>query len=374
MKRRTGGTRLLATLGRQAAQSARRLQRTVAQTVTNPMLRVARQQGQAVGKAMGRAVGKAARQAFTGVVTPAPSPVSKGGGIWEEGLWGFSLGIGSMAQRRYRVFVPPGVSAARPAPLLVLLHGCGQDAASFAACARVATVARDARWVVLMPEQSLQGNAHRCWNWFRPAERGASEAALLMSMVDHACRRYAVLADRVCAFGLSAGGAMAMMLGLRYPDRFAAVGSHSGAAPFSASNASQASRAMRGERAPDIDAARLLLAGRRPPPLLLMHGDEDAVVSYDNATATAAMWLDLVPHGVHAPAPLPPKRVRRGTRREMDVLDWQSGARPYLRLVKVEGLRHAWSGGAPGQAFADPTGPDALKIALRFFSVNGRHD
>jgi poly(3-hydroxybutyrate) depolymerase len=119
-----------------------------------------------------------------------------------------------------------------------------------------------------------------------------------MSMVDHACRRYAVLADRVCAFGLSAGGAMAMMLGLRYPDRFAAVGSHSGAAPFSASNASQASRAMRGERAPDIDAARLLLAGRRPPPLLLMHGDEDAVVSYDNATATAAMWLDLVPHGV----------------------------------------------------------------------------
>ena len=105
-----------------------------------------------------------------------------------------------------------------------------------------------------------------------------------------------------------------------------------------------------------------------------MHGDEDAVVSYDNATATAAMWLDLVPHGVHAPAPLPPKRVRRGTRREMDVLDWQSGARPYLRLVKVEGLRHAWSGGAPGQAFADPAGPDALKIALRFFSVNGRHD
>jgi poly(3-hydroxybutyrate) depolymerase len=168
MKRRTGGTRLLATLGKQAARSARRLQRTVAQTVTNPVLRVARQQGQAVSKAMGRAVGKAARQAFTGVVTPAPTPVSKGGGIWEEGLWGFSLGIGSMAQRRYRVFVPPGVSAARPAPLLVLLHGCGQDAASFAACARVATVARDARWVVLMPEQSLQGNAQRCWNWFRP--------------------------------------------------------------------------------------------------------------------------------------------------------------------------------------------------------------
>lgn len=230
MKRRTGGTKLWATLSKQATRSARQFSRTVTKTVTDPMMRAAKQQSQAVSKAMGRAVGKVARQALTGVVTPARAPVSKGGGCWEEGQWGFTLGIGRMAQRRYRIFVPPGVTAARPAPLLVLLHGCGQDAASFAACARVATVARDARWVVLMPEQSVQANAHRCWNWFRPAARGASETALLMSMIDHVSQRYAILANRVCAFGLSAGGAMAMMLGLRYPDRFAAIGSHSGAA------------------------------------------------------------------------------------------------------------------------------------------------
>ena len=375
MKRRTGGTKLWATLSKQATRSARKLQRTVTRTVTKPMLQAAKQQGQAVSKAMGQAVGKAARQALTGVVTPTPAPVSRGGGLWEEGMWGFGLGIGigSMGQRRYRVFVPAGVSAARPAPLLVLLHGCGQDAASFAACARVATVARDARWVVLMPEQSVQANAQRCWNWFRPAARGASETALLMSMIDHVCQRYAIVADRVCAFGLSAGGAMAMMLGLHYPDRFAAVGSHSGAAPYSAINATQAPKAMRGERAPDPVAAKIALAGRRPPPLLLLHGDQDNVVSYDNATSTGAMWLELLPPGVAAPKELPPKRVRRGTRRAVEVFDWQAGARPYLRVVKVEGLRHAWSGGAPGQAFSDPVGPDALKIALRFFSVNGRH-
>lgn len=372
MKRRTGGTKLWAMLSKQATRSAREFGRTVTKTVTNPMLRAAKQQSQAMSKAMGQAVGKAARQVVTGVVTPARAPVSRaGGGSWEEGQWGFSLGIGRLAQRRYRVFVPPGVSAARPAPLLVLLHGCGQDAASFAACARVATVARDARWVVLMPEQSVQANPQRCWNWFRPAARGASETALLMSMIDHVCQRYAVMAHRVCAFGLSAGGAMAMMLGLRYPDRFAAIGSHSGAAPYSAVNATQAPKAMRGERAPDPVAARFALAGRRPPPLLLLHGDEDSVVSYDNATSTAAMWLDLLPPGAPAPKALPVKRVRRGTRRAVDVFDWQAGARPYLRVVKVEGLRHAWSGGAPGQAFSDPAGPDALKIALRFFSVNG---
>lgn len=368
MKRRTGSTKLWTTLGKQAARSARRLQRSV----TDSVLRTAKEQGRAVSKAMGRAMSKAAQQALTGVVTPARAPVSKGGAFWEEGLWGFGLGIGSLGQRRYRIFVPPGVSAARPAPLLVLLHGCGQDAASFAASTRVATIARDARWVVLMPEQSVQANAQRCWNWFRPGARGASEAALLMSMIDHVCRRYAILGERVCALGLSAGGAMAMMLGLRYPDRFAAVGSHSGAVPYSATNAAQAPRAMRGERSPDPVAARLALAGRRPPPLLLLHGDDDTVVSYDNATTAAAMWLDLLPPGSPAPEALPPRRVRRGARRAVDVFDWQAGVRPFLRLVKIEGLRHAWSGGAPGQAFSDPTGPDALKIALRFFSVNGR--
>ncbi|WP_404994393.1 alpha/beta hydrolase family esterase [Cupriavidus pauculus] len=373
MKRRTSGTRLWIALSKQAARSARQLQRTVTRTVADPMMRAAKQQGKAASTVMGRAVGKVARQALTGVVTPARAPVSRGGGFWEEGQWGFPLGIGSMAQRRYRIFVPPGVSAARPAPLLVLLHGCGQDAASFAACARVASVARDARWVVLMPEQSVQANAQRCWNWFRPTARGASETALLMSMVDHVCQRYAIVAERVCALGLSAGGAMAMMLGLRYPERFAAIGSHSGAAPYSATNATQAPKAMRGERAPDAAAAQGVLAGRLPPPLLLMHGDEDNVVSYDNATSTAAMWLSLWPAGVPAPVAQPPRRVRRGTRRAVEVFDWQSGARPFVRVVKVEGLRHAWSGGTPGQAFSDPTGPDALKIALRFFSVNGRH-
>lgn len=373
MKRRPGSTKLWTTLGKQAARSARKLQRSV----TDSVLRTARQQSSAVGKA----VGDAARHALSGVATPARAPVSRAGGVWEEGIWGFGFGLGH-TQRRYRLYVPPGVSAARPAPLLVLLHGCGQDAASFAASTRVASVARDARWIVLMPEQSVQANAQRCWTWFSPGTRGAAEAALLMSMVDHVCRRYAVIADRVCAMGLSAGGAMAMLLGLRYPDRFAGIASHSSAAPYTATNAAQATRAMRGERSADAGAARLALVGRRPPPLVLLHGDEDTLVTYDSATTAAALWLELMPADGGPAEALPIKRIRRGTRRAIEVLDWQAHAdahsaangviHPYVRLVKVEGLRHAWSGGAPGQAFSDPTGPDALKIALRFFSVNGR--
>lgn len=354
MARRGSGSKLWTALGKQAARTARKMQRAVTQS----MLRSAMEQGAAMGKA--------ARRALAGVASPARTPL-RGGGVWEEGVWG----LGPLSQRRYRVFVPAGVSAARPAPLLVLLHGCGQDAASFAVCARVAAIARSARCVVLLPEQSSQANAQRCWNWFRPGTRGAAEATLLMAMVDHVCQRYAILSDRVSALGLSAGGAMAMMLGLRFPERFQAVGSHSGAVPFSAGNAAQAARAMQGQRLPDLHALRLLLAGRRPPPLLLLHGDADPVVAFGNATSAASLWLDLLPPGSPLPDAQPPRHVRRGTRRAVDVFDWLTGKRPYVRLVRVEGLGHAWSGGAPGQAFSDPGGPDALKIALRFFSVNG---
>ena len=363
---RSSGAKLWSTLNKTATRNARRMQRAVNKNFTKPMteaiVRNAVKQSAAVTAVTQRAL--------TGVVSPVKAPESRGSGRWEEGAWG----AGPLTPRRYRIFVPPGATASHPAPMLVLLHGCGQDAASFAAVTRAAAVARESGWVVLLPEQSSQANGQRCWSWFRPAAQGAAEAGLLMGLIDNACRRHPVAADRVSVLGLSAGGVMALMLGLRYPERFAAVGSHSGAVPWSATNAAQAARAMRGQRGPDaqaMHAMRVGLAGRRPPPLLLLHGDSDNVVDFNNATATAAMWMDLQPEDAHPLSPVPARRIQRGMRRAVDVFDWTEGKAPYMRLVRVEGLGHAWSGGAGGHAFSDPAGPDGLKLALRFFLAVG---
>ncbi|MGO4325879.1 PHB depolymerase family esterase [Cupriavidus sp. 2TAF22] len=347
-RRASSGATLWNTLSKIATRNVRRAQRTVTRSAIKSAVR------------QGEAMSQAAQRVLSGVASPAPAPVSRGGGRWEEG----SGGLGPLVQRRYRLFIPSGVSASRPAPLLVLLHGCGQDSSSFAACTRAAVLARSARCVVLMPEQSSHANAQRCWNWFRSAARVAAEASLLMAIVDQVCQRRLVRADQVFALGLSAGGAMAQTLGLRYPDRFAAVGSHSGAVALSAGNAAQAARVMHGKGHPDMHAARSSLAGRRPPPLLLLHGDADHVVHFDNALAAAALWQQLLPK---APALAAPRRIQRGQRRPFTVFAWSDEGRPYLRLVRIEGLGHAWSGGASGQAFSDPSGPDALRIAWQFF-------
>ncbi len=367
MGRRGGSTaRLWQALGKTATRQARRMgretTRVLNQTVTQPMteaiVRNAVKQSTAVAEATHRAL--------SGVASPVPAPQSRGSGRWEAG----TAGLGPLAQRHYRIFIPTGVTARRRAPMLVLLHGCGQDAASFAVVTRAAVAARDAGCVVLLPEQSSQANAQRCWNWFRAGTRGTAEAALLMAMIDHVCGHYPVRPERVSVMGLSAGGTMAMMLGLRYSERFSAVGSHSGAVPYSAGNATQAAAAMRGRRVPDVaarQAMRLWLAGRRLPPLLLLHGDADAVVTVDNAVAAARLWLDLLPEPSKRLAVPPTRRVQRGQRLPADVSDWVVDGETCVRLVRIEGLGHAWSGGPAAQAFSDPRGPDALRIALRFF-------
>ena len=80
----------------------------------------------------GRGRGKA------GAFVAVGQPGAVAGGRWHEGRWG----LGPLAMRRWRLFIPVGATARKPFPLLVLLHGCAQDSAAFAAATHAAAVAR----------------------------------------------------------------------------------------------------------------------------------------------------------------------------------------------------------------------------------------
>lgn len=335
----------------------------LARTTARATGKINKAAGRATAKRAGPALRKAATTMLTGVMTPTPAPLpaARGGGRWEDGRWG----LGPMAMRRYRLYLPPGMR--RPVPLVVLLHGCGQDSASFAATTRAAANARAGGYAVLLPEQASEANPNRCWNWFGREAVVATEAGILKAIVDHVCNVHPLRRDRVFALGLSAGGAMALTLALRYPDLFAAVGTHSGAVPHSASSALEAGHAMRGRRSPELAPLRHRLAGRRLPPLFVIHGEGDRSVAWANAEESVALWLGLL-----APTPASAAAARsaqRGARHAYSVTDWKRDRRVYVRLVRVAGLGHAWSGGAAKQAFSDPRGPDALKLAWRFFEA-----
>ena len=296
------------------------------------------------------AAGKAAARGVEAMSAPYRLPVSAGD--WIPGQ-----AIGPAGLRRFRLFRPADVRSSDRLPRLVMLHGCGQNAAAFARSTRMDRLAARERFLVLYPEQDLAANPQGCWNWYDTrSHRAEAEAATLLVAIDQACLLYPVDRDAVAVAGLSAGASMAALLAVRWPERFCAVAMHAGVAPGAANSAAGVLAAMRGRSLPPTAVER----GNRPP-LLVIHGSEDRVVSVRNAHGAAEQWAAAL--GARA---ADPRRVQRGARHAMTVTDWRVRRRVCVRLCEVERLGHAWSGGAAGEPFSDPQGPDASTLIWRF--------
>lgn len=283
------------------------------------------------------------------------------------GAWLAGVAIGVSGTRRFRLYRPPDVPFGERLPLMVMLHGCGQDANSFAASTRMNRIAQRERFLVLYPEQARLANGQGCWNWFDTDKgRAYGEAALIMNAIDQACLLYPVDRERVAVAGLSAGASMAALLATRHPDRFKAVVMHSGIPPGTAHSTLSALGAMHGHR-PTKPLATLPdhAAVANWPPLLVIHGDADHVVALQNGQAATRVWADAADASA-----TPARSVRRGKRYPMVVEDFKRKAgrklAPVATLVTVAGLGHAWSGGAAGKDHSDPRGPDASRMAWVF--------
>ncbi len=278
-----------------------------------------------------------------------------------EGDWIAGIAMGATGARRYRLYRPPGITLWEKLPLVVMLHGCGQDASTFATSTRMNRIARQHRFLVLYPEQDRISNVQGCWNWYQTGNgRANGEAALIMQAVDQVCMLYGADRDRVAVAGLSAGGSMAALLATREPGRFKAVIMHSGVPPGTASSTVSAMQAMRGRRATATLAATPEGEPTSRPPLMVIHGGRDHVVASSNGLAAVTAWADA------AQARAGSRRtLQRGKRYPMDVTEFTRGRSVVATLVEVPDLAHAWSGGAKG-AYSDEMGPDASRLAWAF--------
>lgn len=310
--------------------------------------RAVRTGSRAVTQAVGQAVGQALKPA---VAKRKPLP---GAGDWIPGV-----ALGAAGARRFHLYRPPGVALDEQLPLMVMLHGCGQDAASFAASTRMNRLAARERFFVLYPEQDRLAHPQGCWHWFDTAAgRAYGEAALILKAIDQVTLLYPIDRKRVALAGLSAGASMAALLAARHPERFRAVVMHSGIPPGLAHSTATALRAMQGRRAtPAIDVA---VAGPWPP-LLVVHGSADHVVSPRNGQAAAQLWAEAA-----GALPAAPRRAQRGQRYPMTLTDFKHLRRTVATLIEIEGLGHAWSGGTAKERHSDPRGPDASRLAWTF--------
>lgn len=259
--------------------------------------------------------------------------------------------------RRYRLFVPSGPRSELRG-LVMMLHGCKQTPDDFAVGTEMNALAEDARMIVAYPEQPGGANISRCWNWFEPAHqaRDGGEPAILADIARKLAEEFALAAHRVYVAGLSAGGAMAAVLGATHPDVFAAVGIHSGLPYRSASNVASAFAAMRGQGPGAVRSAK-----GNAPRTIVFHGENDRVVDPKNATAIVA--------GLSEDGRETRETGRTGGRDWSRLCRHGADGRPGVELWIVEGAGHAWSGGDASGSFTDASGPSASAEMLRFFAA-----
>lgn len=251
--------------------------------------------------------------------------------------------------RAYKIYIPAR-GEGRPRPLVVMLHGCKQDPDDFAAGTRMNELADELGFIVAYPEQAFAANVSRCWNWFQSADqqRDSGEPSLIAGITRDVIAHYNVDPGRVYVAGLSAGGAMAAIMGHTYPDLYAAIGIHSGLAYAAARDIPSALAAMRGRTSrPEPRCGESM-----PPalPTIVFHGDVDTTVHPSNGEQVFAS-----------------RAVESGEQSGRKYTRTIGSGNPALEHWLVHGAGHAWSGGSGSGSYADPLGPDASRAMLRFF-------
>ena len=200
-----------------------------------------------------------------------------------------------------RYYVPEGLKG--PAPLVVVLHGCTQNAAVYDHGSGWSALADRHGFILLFPEQQRANNPLLCFNWFsgNDSQRGMGEAASIRAMIDAMKKAHDVDPGRIFVTGLSAGGAMTSVMLATYPEVFAAGAIIAGVAYGCASGVAEAFDCMGGRAR--ADARELAASVRRASPhrgpwprVQVWQGSADHTVVASNADAIALQWAGL--HGL----------------------------------------------------------------------------
>jgi poly(hydroxyalkanoate) depolymerase family esterase len=270
----------------------------------------------------------------------------------------------SAGTREFKLYVPASAPE-RPQGLIVMLHGCTQNPDDFAMGTNMNAFAEVHGLLIAYPAQTRASNASSCWNWFEPGHqlRDDGEPAILAGLTCKLIKEFGLNEGQVYIAGLSAGAAMAVIMGETYPDLFSAVGVHSGLPYQSAGNVMSALAVMRGN-------ARSNLFGRSQAPdatakrarTIIFHGSADRTVHPSNALRILDAASDKAKRGKQTTD----AGSRNGRRFTQTVIVNQTGD-PLVESWLIEGAGHAWSGGKVSGSYTDAKGPDASREMVRFF-------
>ncbi|HEY0487995.1 MAG TPA: PHB depolymerase family esterase [Telluria sp.] len=296
-------------------------------------------------------------------------------GQWLSAIYTGVGARGAVRSMLYWLYLPP---AAPPQglPLVIMLHGCDQDANAFAQGTRMNVIAGQQGYAVVYPQQSKGSHPQACWKWYdRATQEGGGDVGLIVGIVNTVAASHPIDRSRIYICGFSAGGAMAHIVALNHPGLIAGLGVHSSPLFGAARGAVNAIRVMlQGDSRRAAPAIQEILdrhPGFPPMPTILFHGESDRVVHQINQVQLEqqALLLNRIPAG--SPVDIT-TRERTSRTLAYRLRDVRLQRKLLLRVVQISELKHAWSGGDDSLVFNSRPGPASSKLLLDFFSRHSR--
>ncbi len=293
--------------------------------------------------------------------------------IWAGGQFIEGSFTNNAGTRAYKLYVPKAYHG-QALPLVVMLHGCTQNPDDFAAGTRMNLLAEREQFLVVYPAQTASSNQSKCWKWFNKTDqqRERGEPSIIAGITRKILSTYHCDAGQVYVAGMSAGGAMAVIMGMSYPDLYSAIGVHSGLPYGVAHDLPSAFAAMKhgGRTSAGTHNSRLSAAGThaRVVPTIVFHGDRDTTVHPRNGDHVLAQLAGFGPGMNATNLRKTVKRIHVANRHGYThTIYHDAGGDTVMERWLVHGAGHAWSGGSPHGSFTDPKGPDASQEMVRFF-------
>lgn len=238
---------------------------------------------------------------------------------------------------------PPG-----PVPLVLVLHGAGQQGAVFEADTGFSTIADAERFVAVYPDALPGAGGRPFWNMSDRTASAPDDVDFLRDVITTVQAQACTDPARVFATGMSNGGSMTARIGCELSDRLAAI------APMSGGYGSQ----------PDCTPVH-------PVSVLEVHGTMDGVVPYlGKANASGAVmpylgrWASWDGCRGQPSSRLVAPRVVR--------LDWRAcAAGTAVSHLRIGGGVHQVPGGSPPDP--GPASPLSAPLLIwRFFATHPR--
>lgn len=295
---------------------------------------------------------------------------------------------------KYKLYVPSEHRSDTESPLLVMLHGCGQNPDDFAAGTNMNALAEKEKFLVLYPDMNhpfnpLDPSGYNplgCWNWFldKNQHRGDGHPKLIYEMINQVKSTYKVDTNKVYTAGFSAGASLACILGVTYPDVFNSIGIYAGLA-YDAANVFFLTDPMAKEATLRMEKGVLdpyecgnnafheMGEYKKKMRVIVLHGTSDTTVNPINSQQVITQWAQtnfLVEGGVGL-ADVTPTLVKsdiiNGKSYTQHVYNDRNGE-PLLEHWMIGDMGHTWSGGSPNGSYTDPTGLNATEIIWSFLS------